>query len=274
MTATPRPRLVATDLDGTIVRSDGTISARTLAALDAVEAAGADVVFVTGRPPRWMDKVAAVTGHHGLAICGNGAVVYDLRSERIVDTHPMDVTAARKVAALIKAAVPDVCFAVETPTGFSHEPAYPPQERDVSVVHGIAPVEELLEGPVPVLKLLARHDSLAPDEFLARTRAAAGDYAEFTHSSKIALVEVSALGVSKATTLARYAAELGTEPAQVLAFGDMPNDLPMLAWAGTAYAVANAHPAVLAATSLRAPANDADGVAVVLEELFSGGRAQ
>jgi Cof subfamily protein (haloacid dehalogenase superfamily) len=268
VTATPRPRLVATDLDGTIVRSDGTISARTLAALDAVEAAGADVVFVTGRPPRWMDKVAAVTGHHGLAICGNGAVVYDLRSERIVDTHPMDVTAARKVAALIKAAVPDVCFAVETPTGFSHEPAYPPQERDVSVVHGIAPVEELLEGPVPVLKLLARHGSLAPDEFLTRTRAAAGEYAEFTHSSKIALVEISALGVSKATTLAWYATRHGITADEVVAFGDMPNDLPMLAWAGQPYAVANAHPQILAAVPNHTASNDDDGVAQILEKLF------
>jgi Cof subfamily protein (haloacid dehalogenase superfamily) len=266
VTATPRPRLVATDLDGTIVRSDGTISTRTLAALDAVEAAGADVLFVTGRPPRWMDKVAAVTGHHGLAICGNGAVVYDLRSERIVETHPMDVTAARKVAELIRAAIPDVCFAVETETGFAHEPDYPPQERDVSIVLAIGPVEDLLDRPV--LKLLARHPSMAPDEFLDRTRAAAGAYAEFTHSSTIALVEISALGVSKATTLASYATRHGITADQIVAFGDMPNDLPMLGWAGHPYAVANAHPAVLAAVANHTASSDDDGVAQILEKLF------
>ncbi|MCF2526447.1 HAD family hydrolase [Yinghuangia soli] len=267
VTASPRPRLVATDLDGTIVRSDGTISARTLAAIGTVEAAGVDVMFVTGRPPRWMDKVAEATGHHGLAICGNGAVVYDLRTEKIIDTHPMDVAAAREVAARIKAEIPDVSFAVETATGFAHEPAYPPLERDLSIVHAVAPVQDLLDAPV--LKLLARHPSLAPDEFLVQTRTAAGQYGEFTHSSKIALVEISALGVSKATTLASYCAWHGIEAAEVAAFGDMPNDLPMLAWAGQPYAVANAHPEVLAAVADHTASNDDDGVAQILEKLFS-----
>ncbi len=266
MTGALRPRIVATDLDGTIIRSDGTISERTLTALVAVEAAGSTVVFVTGRPPRWMDKVAEVTGHHGLAICGNGAVVYDLRRERIVETHAMDVATARTVAALIKAEIPDVCFAVETATGFAHEPAYPPLERDLTVVHDIAPIEELLVGPV--LKLLARHGSLAPDEFLTQARTAAGAHAEFTHSSKIALVEISALGVSKATTLASFCARHGVGADEVVAFGDMPNDLPMLAWAGLSYAVANAHPTVLEAVPNHTASNDEDGVAQVVEKLF------
>lgn len=266
MTGPLRPRIVATDLDGTIIRSDGTISERTLAALVAVEAAGSAVVFVTGRPPRWMDKVAEVTGHHGLAICGNGAVVYDLRRERIVETHAMDVGTARKVASLIKAEIPDVCFAVETATGFAHEPAYPPLERDLTVVHDIAPIEELLVGPV--LKLLARHTAATPEEFLVQTRAAAGPYAEFTHSSKIALVEISALGVSKATTLASFCARHGVAADEVVAFGDMPNDLPMLAWAGRPYAVANAHPTVLEAVPNHTASNDDDGVAQIVEKLF------
>ncbi|UGQ15226.1 HAD family hydrolase [Yinghuangia sp. ASG 101] len=257
---------MATDLDGTIIRSDGTISERTLAALVAVEAAGSAVVFVTGRPPRWMDKVAEVTGHHGLAICGNGAVVYDLRRERIVETHAMDVATARRVASLIKTEIPDVCFAVETATGFAHEPAYPPLERDLSVVHDIAPIEDLLVRPV--LKLLARHTVSTPEEFLARTRAAAGPYAEFTHSSKIALVEISALGVSKATTLASFCARHGVAADEVVAFGDMPNDLPMLTWAGLPYAVANAHPTVLEAVPNHTASNDDDGVAQIVEKLF------
>jgi hypothetical protein len=79
---------------------------------------------------------------------------------------------------------------------------------------------------------------------------------------------MGALGVSKATTLARFAKELGVEAKDVVAFGDMPNDLPMLAWAGTAYAVANAHPLVLEAVSLTTDSNDDDGVAKVLEQLF------
>jgi Cof subfamily protein (haloacid dehalogenase superfamily) len=266
VTITNRPRLVATDLDGTIVRDDGSISERTLAALELVESSGAEVVFVTGRPPRWMHQVAQVTGHHGLAICGNGAVVYDLRNERIVGTHPMDVTAARKVVGLLREAVPDVSFAVETETGFMHESRYPVLPRDVSIVHAVGPVEELLHGPV--LKLLARHDTLDPDVFLALARAKAGAHAEFTHSSAIALVEISALGISKASTLAWFCAQRGIRTEDVVAFGDMPNDLPLLAWAGQAYAVANAHPDVLAAVERHTASNQDDGVAQVIEKLF------
>ena len=265
-TTTPRVRLVATDLDGTIVRSDGTISDRTLAALDAVEASGGDVVFVTGRPPRWMDKVAEVTGHHGLAICGNGAVLYDLRHEQIVATHAMEPDVALTIANLLREAVPDVCFAVETADGFSHEEAYPAIERDLSIVQAVAPVGELLTGPV--LKLLARHASMDPDDLLVRAREVAGEHAEFTHSSSIALLEISAPGVSKATTLARLCEARGIAASEVVAFGDMPNDLPLLAWAGQAYAVANAHPDVLAAVTTHTGSNDDDGVAQVLEKLF------
>ncbi len=266
VTITNRPRLVATDLDGTIVRDDGSISERTLAALELVESTGAEVVFVTGRPPRWMYQVAQVTGHRGLAICGNGAVVYDLRAERVVGTHTMDVTAARKVVHLLREAVPEVTFAVETETGFMHEPRYPALERDVSIVHAIGPVEDLLNGPV--LKLLARHESLDPDLFLALAREQAGAYAEFTHSSAIALVEISALGISKASTLAWFCTQRGIRSEDVVAFGDMPNDLPLLAWAGQAYAVANAHPAVLAAVERHTASNQDDGVAQVIEKLF------
>jgi len=266
VTITNRPRLVATDLDGTIVRDDGSISERTLAALELVESAGAEVVFVTGRPPRWMHHVAKVTGHLGLAICGNGAVVYDLRAERVVGTHPMDVSAARTVAGLLRAAVPDVSFAVETEDAFMHEPAYPVLARDTSIVHAVGPVDELLTGPV--LKLLARHESLDPDAFLALARERAGTYAEFTHSSAIALVEISALGVSKASTLAWFCAQRDIRTEDVVAFGDMPNDLPLLGWAGQAYAVANAHPDVLAAVERHTASNQDDGVAQVLEKLF------
>ncbi len=82
------------------------------------------------------------------------------------------------------------------------------------------------------------------------------------------LVEISAVGVTKATALARIADELGVAAADVVAFGDMPNDLPMLRWAGTSYAMANGHPDLLAAADHVAPTNDEDGVARVLAGLF------
>ena len=240
------PRVVATDLDGTIVRSDGTISTRTRAALTAAEAAGAMVVVVTGRPPRWLHGIAEQTGHHGLAICANGALVYDLHTEKVVESHPLAVADARRLVEELRSAIPGLAFGVEhVELGFAHEAAYQPRwVTDANTV--VADVEALLS--VPVAKLLGRHEQMDPDELLARARAVVGEQlATLTHSSRDGLLEISAAGISKASTLESVCAERGLGAADAVAFGDMPNDLPMLAWAGHSVAVANAHPEVLAA---------------------------
>jgi Cof subfamily protein (haloacid dehalogenase superfamily) len=263
------PKLVATDLDGTLVRSDGTISDRTVAALRAVERAGATVVFVTGRPTRWIADVAAVTAHTGLAICANGAIVYDLLAERVIEAFPLAVSVARAVVERLRAALPEIVFAVETLDGFAHEPAYLPR-WPVGPHARVGPADELLDRIAAdrMVKLLARHEELDPDTLLAQAREIVGEAVELTHSSSGGLLEISAAGVSKATTLAVVCAERDITADDVVAFGDMPNDLPMLAWAGTAYAMANSHRDVLAAVRQRAPSNDDDGVADVLERLF------
>jgi len=267
VTTTPRtrPRLVATDLDGTIVSHAGLMGDRTVAALKAVEALGVPVVFVTGRPARWMAEVAERTGHTGLAICANGAVLYDLHSERIVEHDPIPVEVGLEVARRLRAAVPGSSFAVETLAGFSYEPSYTPH-WDSGKQLAIAPLETIYDGPA--LKLLARHESMDPDAFLAAAREVVGDLVELTHSSTTALLEISAAGVSKASGLARFAARNGVDAADVVAFGDMPNDLPMLAWAGRPYAVSSGHPEVLAAVPGRVAPPEEDGVARELERLF------
>jgi Cof subfamily protein (haloacid dehalogenase superfamily) len=263
---TRRPRFVATDLDGTIIPWGGEVSDRTVRALQGVEALGVPVVFVTGRPPRWITDIAKRTGHTGLAICANGALVYDLHSEEVVDHYPLSVEVGLDVARRLRAALPDVGFAVETLDGFAHEPSYRP-DWDVVQASSVAGIDDIY-GSAAVVKLLARHEELDADALLAAAREVVGDVAELTHSSQSGLLEISATGVSKATTLARLCEQQGVDAADVVAFGDMPNDLPMLAWAGTSYAVEGAHPDVLAAVSRRAPAAEDDGVAQVLEELF------
>lgn len=266
-----RPRLIATDLDGTLLRDDKTVSDRTVAALAAAEVAGLDVFFVTGRPARWMDVVSDHVHGHGLAICANGAAVVDLhRGRRIIDVRPLDQQDALAVVDALREAAPDVSFAVERTGGIHIEPWYPALHPDPLGI--VAPVEKLL-GPgnaEPVLKLLAYHPEAEPDEFLALGRKAAGAHAQFTRSGRSALLEISGSGVSKASTLARWCARRGVQPAEVVAFGDMPNDLEMLSWAGTSYAMANAHPEVLAATTHRTSSNETDGVAEVIEKLLLG----
>ncbi|MFG2397783.1 Cof-type HAD-IIB family hydrolase [Streptomyces lydicus] len=280
------PRLIATDLDGTLLHDDKTVSDRTIAALAAAERAGIEVFFVTGRPARWMGVVSDHVHGHGLAICANGAAVVDLhRGGRIVEVSPLERTIALDVVDALRNAAPGTSFAVERTSGIHYEPQYPPLLLDPAAV--VAPAEKLLAedfvtplsatgsagdpAPAfpdqPVIKLLAHHPDLEPDAFLALARTAAGHLASFTRSSPTALLEISGPGVSKAGTLAHCCAERGISPEEVVAFGDMPNDMEMLAWAGTSYAMANAHPEVLAATTGRTASNNDDGVAVVIEQL-------
>ncbi|MGK5630265.1 Cof-type HAD-IIB family hydrolase [Streptomyces sp. URMC 123] len=267
-------RLIATDLDGTLLRDDKTVSRRTIDALAAAERAGVEVFFVTGRPARWMDVVSDHVHGHGLAICANGAAVVDLhQGGRIIDVRALEREEALAVVAALRTAVPGTSFAVERTGGIHYEPDYPPFQLDP--VATIASAEELLSldapnAAEPILKLLAFHPTLAPDDFLVTAREAAGVHGSITRSSPTALLEISGLGVSKASTLARCCAERGIGPSEVAAFGDMPNDLEMLSWAGTSYAMANAHPDVLTATSGHTVGNNDDGVAVIIERILAG----
>ena len=263
------PGLVATDLDGTLLRRDRTVSTRTRAVLDRVRALGIPVLLVTGRPVRWLAHVYQALGVLLPAICANGAALYDPVSDTIRDARPLSPEALREVCARLREALPDATFAVEVDGGrrMRHEPGYPvAAELDPSLVD-TAPLPDLLTGPA--VKLLVRGTGRDPDAFAERVATLTVGLAEVTHSSHSDLVELSAHGVTKATGLRIAAGEYGVRPDRVLAFGDMPNDLPMLAWAGHGVAVANAHPAVLAAAVEITSSHEEDGVAAYLEALLA-----
>jgi Cof subfamily protein (haloacid dehalogenase superfamily) len=259
-------RLVATDLDGTLVRSDATISARTRDALAAAEAAGLVVVLVTGRPPRWMPEVAAAIGHTGLAICANGALLYDLHTAEVVGSRLLTADTLRAVIDALRREIPDLRFAVEYGMAFAHEPGYL-HEWDIGAQTRVLAADRISDDAAA--KLLARHPTLQPDDLQQKAMDVLGERVTVTHSSTFGLLEISAAGVTKASALAEVAARSGIEPADVIAFGDMPNDVPMLTWAGRAVAVANAHPKVLAVADEVTGTNDDDGVAQVLEKLLA-----
>jgi Cof subfamily protein (haloacid dehalogenase superfamily) len=258
--------VVACDLDGTLVRSDGAVDQRSAGAIAQAEAAGALVVLCTARPTRWMRPLAEALGHRGIAICANGAIVWDLHDESIVEAFPLEPDVTRAVVALLDAALPGGAWAVERTRGFGHEATYTsrwPSPDDTIIDSVQALISE------PAVKLMLRHDRLLADAMLERAREVVGHLAELTHSnSSDGLLEISAAGVSKASTLARLCRERRIARHEVIAFGDMPNDLPMLRWAGHSVAVANAHPEVLAAADEVTASNDEAGVAVVLERLF------
>ena len=267
MTARPHPpRLVASDLDGTIVRHDGTISARTVAAFARAEEAGAQIVFVTGRPPRLMRPVGDAFGHRGIAVCANGALVYDLHSGTVVAEHPIATDVLEEVVRRLRDALPELGLAVEFADEVAADAAYETWDWDEGVE--VRRVEDTILVGRPAPKLVGRHPHLSADELVALAEPVVGDLVSVYHSNGLRLVEAIATGVSKASALADLAAERGVEARDVVAFGDMPNDLPMLAWAGHSVAVANAHPEVLGAVDEVTASNDDDGVAQVLEQLL------
>lgn len=260
------PRLVATDLDGTLLHSDGSVTPGTRAVLAELDSRGVPVVYVTGRPVRWMDALWETVGGHGLAICSNGAIVYDVAARGIRSVREIAPETVVEVGEVLRRALPGTAYALEKTDGFGVEPDFMRRhDRRVPEV-AVAPLEDLIDGPV--VKLLAQIEDVEPETYWRQVEALVGDRVTVTWSSEWAMVELSALDVTKASTLALVCGDLGVSPADVVAFGDMPNDLALLEWAGTSYAMSNAHPLVLDMADHVAPANDDDGVASVLAGLF------
>jgi Cof subfamily protein (haloacid dehalogenase superfamily) len=270
-------RMVATDLDGTLLRADNTVSARTRAALRSAADAGLLVAFVTGRPPRWLDEVVETTGHLGVAVGANGAVLYDLESATILRMHHLHPDALAEISADLRAAFPDVHFAAEYGDSFAAEPGYvhewainPRVDRNGRPIPPplVADLDTVISRPA--VKFLAKDRAADVDDFLIVADEVIADRASVTHSSSFGLLEIAAPGVTKASGLAELAENRGIKAEEVAAIGDMPNDIPMLLWAGTSYAVGNAHPAAIAAADAVVGSNEQDAVAVLIESLLAG----
>ncbi len=261
-----KPRLVATDLDGTLLHSDGTVTPRTREVLAELDRRGVPVVYVTGRPVRWMDALWETVGGHGLAICSNGAVVYDVEARDIRSVRPIPAETVLEVGELLRRELPGTAYALEKTGGFGVEPEFMRRHDRRQLEVPVAPLEELLDGTV--VKLLAQIEDVDPERYWRQVEALVGDLVTVTWSSEWAMVELSAFDVTKASTLALVCDEFGIDPGDVVAFGDMPNDLALLEWAGSSYAMANGHPLVRELADHLAPTNDDDGVASVLTDLF------
>jgi HAD superfamily hydrolase (TIGR01484 family) len=265
--AAPRPYdLIATDLDGTLLRSDHTVSERTRRALAAATAAGAVHVVVTGRTAAWTRPTLDAIGYTGLAVCGQGAQVYDAGAHRQLTSVTLDRQLAQLALAKIEAETGPLFLAVARDGLDGEVLAGPGYELpgDAEVLPVTDPADFWAR---PITRLFLRHPVLGDDDLAHAARAAAGQLVDVVMAGP-GFVEVLPLGLSKATGLALAAARLGVTRERALAFGDMPNDLPMFRWAARGVAMANAHPALVAAADEVTLSNDADGVAAVLEHLF------
>lgn len=263
-----RPKLIATDLDGTIVTHDGVISERTISAFKRARDLGVEIFFVTGRPPRWMPEIREAFGF-GQAICGNGAMLYDLMGDKVLEEWLIGVEEQFETVKRLRKAIPQVSFAVESHNYFHREKAYIPR-WDVGLDNiGVQTIEEVLKSPA--LKMLARcsQQELSSDEMLEIALRELDGLVTVTHSNPHdSLLEISALGVSKGATLARMADRLGLDAADCVTFGDNPNDFSMLAWSGRSYAMSSGHPDGAKYAKSMAGACEDDGVAIAIEELL------
>lgn len=260
-------RLIASDLDGTLLRHDGTVSDRTKAAVRAAAAAGFTIVLASGRPPRTVVTVAEQLGVDGLAVCSNGAILYDLGKRQVLSNEHVPQAALKTLITALREREPSVCFATEHGHRVGYEPDFPHRQTwTQDLPPTVADIHALCADDV--IKLAIHHPDHAVEILAERVRAIAGDSVSVTFSSRH-FIEVAAAGVSKALGLTRVCARLGIDAKQVIAFGDMPNDLAMLAFAGRGVAVANAHPDLMAAGYELTASNDDDGVARVIEGLLA-----
>ena len=263
-----RPKLIGTDLDGTIVANYGFISERTKIAFTAANAAGIHIYFVTGRPIRWMTEIKE-NFNFGLGICGNGAMLYDFLNEKILEQWLFSVEAQLETVKRLRKVLPPVTFAVEVNQQFAREKKYVPRWDIGADNVGVEQIEEVITAPA--LKILARcqNGEFSSDEMLALASKELAGIATVTHSNSTdSLLEISADGVSKGATLAKMAARHGLTADDCVTFGDNPNDFSMLTWASRSWAMADGHPDLMQHAKYQTDAHQEDGVAKVIERLL------
>jgi Cof subfamily protein (haloacid dehalogenase superfamily) len=263
------PKLIATDLDGTLVRSDDTVSAYTHEVLDRVRAAGIRIVGATGRGPRLTSLTRGDIRVADFLVMAQGGWVLDQAESVYLLRSRLPGPALAGVLADLEAEVGALSVMVEA---LDHDDAplwgdYDPTWR-YPVRLEQRPRADCLTGDV--IKAFARSFAHDVDQLLAVARRVVSPAVASVTQAGLDYVEICPPHVTKATGLSVVADAVGVDPADVLVFGDMPNDLPMFAWAGwSRVAVANAHPDLLAVADEVTLTNDEDGVAVYLDRLLS-----
>ncbi|MFA5710209.1 HAD family hydrolase [Mycolicibacterium sp.] len=264
------PALIATDVDGTLLDEYEQVTPRTKDAVNAAVDSGTRFILATGRPPRWVAPVVDALGFAPLAVCANGSVLYDPSTDRILSVRTLSIDALVRLADIAHRVLPGAGLAVERVGESAHDAATPqfvsspgyehawlnPDNTEVSLT-------DLLSAPA--IKLLIRQVGATSSDMAAELVKHIGSEADITYSTNNGLIEVMPSGVSKATGIAEFADPLGITADEIITFGDMPNDVAMLAWAGHGVAMGNAHPAAIAAANEVTTPNTDDGLARVLE---------
>ncbi|KKO83526.1 Cof-type HAD-IIB family hydrolase [Corynebacterium otitidis] len=269
------PRLVISDIDGTLLNPAERVAPRTAAAIGRLAERGVIVTLATGRPHRWLQPVVEQLPIRPRCVAANGAVIVDTEAGEIVETHLLEPATMSEVVerargALASAGLPGLSIAVELPGEYSSD-----QEETFHIGPGYLHAwqaagyvergeAELLSAPA--VKLLLRNEHLQAQEFYDAVRdAVPARLAHLTFSMREGLLEVMRPGVNKQLGAMALARHYSVDAADVACFGDMPNDREMIAWAGWGVAMGNAHPELKAIANEVTGTNAEDGVAAVLE---------
>ena len=258
-------RLIATDFDGTLANSNGKVSERTRSALAALKETNIEFVVITGRPPRYCNSIAEETQIPTSLICANGALSYDPHLGTIEQFATINLLVAVDLIKETRRHSPNAAFSAEMGTEFVAEGKW--------LELAGRPPEENISDIVPYLnhnihKLLVNIPGQSPDSTISSLSKIWGPRINPTHAG-LPFVELMPPGIDKAFGLQRLCNEKGITPSSVIAFGDMPNDNAMLSWAGWGIAMANAHAETRLIANEITKSNADDGVAVILEKLFS-----
>ncbi|MFC8430398.1 HAD family hydrolase [Streptomyces sp. NPDC057253] len=259
-------RLVATDLDGTLLRSDESVSQRNRDALAAATAAGAAHIVVTGRGVRWTRHILDDLGYQGLAVCGQGSQVYHAGEHRLLTSVTLDRQLAAVALAKIEAEIGPL-FLAASRSGLDGDVLVGPGYSVTGALPSIPFTDASDLWAAPLSKIYIQHPELSDDELAQASVRAAGGFVSVALAGQ-GIVELLPLGLTKATGLSLAARRLGLKAADTIAFGDMPNDIPMFAWASYGVAMADAHEELKAVADEVTSSHEEDGIAVVLERLL------
>jgi Cof subfamily protein (haloacid dehalogenase superfamily) len=265
------PRLIATDLDGTLLDPTGVLTARSAAALQAAADAGVVVVFASGRPPFFAAREIEVAGngvHYG--VMANGTIVCTLPDGGVLHHVTYPAALARAAVVALRAYDPELRVGLATDRGFTAEEGF---RRRMPIDPGGEAVADALVGhedATEAIKLFAFHPVLDAHTLLRELPAVLGGELAVGHMGADA-VEIAPAGADKGRGLQWLCRHLGIDSTEVTVFGDEVNDLPMFGFAGRRVAVGNANPAVREAADEVCGPNSADGVAEFIEQLLADG---
>jgi Cof subfamily protein (haloacid dehalogenase superfamily) len=268
-TGTPlnRIRLIASDLDGTLLGPDHELSERTIAAVKAARAAGIQVIAATGRSSTSATPRVRPAGVIETAVCSNGSLIHDVTADVTTHRFPIDPLMVQRLFQTLHDLDTRFACCWETNHGNGWDDAF----GDIAFLH-----EDLGEQPGldrrPIAtdhttKIMVRHPNITQEDL--RTHLVPLMVDPLTVStSGVQFAEITGAGVDKSTGIAHLCRQWAIDPSEVVTFGDNHNDAAMLAWAGHGVAMGNASVAALDVANEVIGTNADDAVAVWIERLL------